>query len=242
MEVKMNISELRALESEIIELKAQKADLESRAQQVIVYHKYFNGKIQVVKSPRIYPSYTLTGIKERKYSSPMSPSSREYISMDVTLDEALEKGLVTLDTKEDVSRQTKDYVNMSEVVKDIHNEVYKQFSEDLEKANNRATEAEHLSLTIEDKYKKEIITAREAHFRVVDQMTADYQSKVVNLVKEQNTRNENYEAAYKQLKQEFDDFKENKKRISLEKQLEEALETIAELSKKKNKNFFTKLF
>ena len=246
MEVKMDINELRTLENQITDLKAQKADLESRQQQVVIYHKYFNGKIQVVKSPQNSPLYTINGIREhnsfnsiRRYGY---QPEMEYISVDLHLSEALEKGWVTLDTKEDVSRQTKDYMNMSEVVKDIRNEVHEQFAKDLEKARDRAVEAESLSLTIEDKYKKELITIREAHSSVVNQMTADYQKKVVEIIKEHETMTNQNAENYKQLEQSYNDLKEDKKRISLEKQLEEALKTVAELTEKNNRSIFRKLF
>lgn len=245
MEVKMDINELRALENQISKLTAEKEDLISKQKQVVIYHKYFNGKLKVVPGQKADYSVNIYGVRENRMMGRWDtmPSSRySDFCMDIDIAEAIKKGWVEIDLSENSSKHTKDYVNMSEVIEDIHKEEFAKVREDLAIAQQRATEAEHLSVTVADKYEKEILKIREAHQDFNSQVSKEHEERILRLNKKYEDFEKQSKEEFDKLSQEFADFKEDKKRVSLEQQLAEALETIKKLEEENAKPWYRKIF
>ncbi len=93
----------------------------------------------------------------------------------------------------------------------------------LDKAFDRATNAEYKSSVIKDEYEKKILKLNKSFDSKAEKIVEDYDSKL-------KLRDEEYN----KLKQEFDDFKEDKKRITLEQQIAELTEKLKEATKPKS--------
>ena len=112
---------------------------------------------------------------------------------------------------------------MSEVVSDIRAEEELKVKELLDRALERATNAEYEASVIKDEYEKKILKLNKRFDSETEKIVEDYDSRL-------KLRDEKYN----KLKQEFDDFKEDKRRISLEQQIAELTEKLKEATKPKS--------
>lgn len=221
--VEMDLQELKVLEKTIETLKEEKQDLIDRQQQVVIYHKYFNGKIKPTQHSKDH-SINITGYKLCRSHHPYgSRTAQEYFNDDVSVQYLFDQGVLEVDLTEDTSKTSKDYKNLSEVISEIRIEESDKVAKQLNEALDRATSAEHLNSTIEDKYKKEFLTLVEKHQDNIDKLTKTNKEKVAKIQEE-----------YSKLKQEFEDFKEDRKRISLEEQIGELTKQLEAAKVKKS--------
>jgi len=231
----MDVLEFKALEDKIAKLQADKADLISKQKQVVVYHKHFNGTVVINRSAKAGQPFSVSGVA-RKFDYDRAFNGgifNEYQTHDIDLADAVRRGWLEIDIKEDSTKTTKDYENLSEIVKDIREEELAKVEIELSKAQLRASIAEQYTTTVEDKCTKQIISIREAHKDLVDGINKDHQEHVAKLTKNAETATSYMGEQLKTLSQEFEDFKADKKRLTLEQQLAEAIKTIAELKAKK---------
>lgn len=228
-EVKMDLAELKQLEDKIKTLEKEKQDLIDTQKQVVFLHKYFEGRIKPGK-PRAgvhIQSVNLSGLRSNFCGT-------EYFAQDVNLDYALEQGLVEIELKENTSKMTKDYVNMSEVILEIQKEEEAKTEYAMRKALDRATKAEYEITEIEDKYKKKFLASCDSYNITIEKLENEKAKLIDEWKQELQTEREKAKEKYDKLQQEFSDFKEDKKRVSLEDQIKELQSKLLEATKPKS--------
>lgn len=231
-EVKMDLAELKQLESKIEVLEKEKQELLDNQHQVVVYHKYFTGKIK--------PGKMKNGAVNSVAISGMQNYGRmDYFKHDINLDYALEQGLIEIDIKEDTSKISKDYLNMSDVISTLREELKMEYDNSLLSAQNRATTAEYTSSVIEDKYKKEILSINDKNKSVINKLKDSYEILLTEKAEEFKAFKNKSKEEYSTLQKEFDDFKTNKEMVSLEDQILALKQEIVIL---KNRPFIKRLF
>lgn len=241
--VTMDLNELKALEDKIKGLEKEKQDLIDREQQVVIYHKYFNGKIVPKNVERRNGSFRVIGIettyndlRSRHYSEPITSCHRQF---DCSFQELLDRGYIEIDVTELTEKTTKDYKNLSEVIKLIRNEEELQVADKLQKAIDRANAVEVASETLIEDHAKEIIRIKkETSDRIekLDTEIAELIKKYDNIIIDINKAKD---VEIFNLKQELEDLKNDKKRISLEDQVKELTKKLKEME---NKNLMQRIF
>jgi len=223
--VEMDLAELKQLEAKIEDLEnkvilkeKEKQEILDKQPLVTVLHKYFKpsyslkGDVNGISLPDISvmltrDSYDHVGRRE------LFNRQTKYYELDRYVDIKLNES----------DRVEKDYKGMSEVVSDIRAEEELKVKELLDKALERATKADYEASVIKDEYEKKILKLNKRFDSETGKIVEDYESRL-------KLRDEKYN----KLKQEFDDFKEDKKRISLEQQIAELTEKLKEATKPKS--------
>jgi len=245
MEVNMDILELRALEKKIADLTAEKEDLLATRKQVVIFHKHFNGTVKLNPGQRAERDIRITGIRATKRINPrfgeMSAHS-EYFELDIDLAEAISRGWLMIDLMENTTKTTKDYENLSEVVKDIHEEEAQKVHEELLKAQLRTSEAEHYSATVDDKCQKQILELKEVHKSQLNNFEQAYIKKHEKEAEDYKINLEYEKDKYHTLQQEFEDFKADKKRLTLEQQIVELKAALDKALNPPKRSFWSKWF
>jgi hypothetical protein len=229
--VTMEYSERVALDTQIETQKQEIQYLKDNAQQVMIYHKYFNGKIKP-NSKRDGSYIEVTGVHGGDWN-------RRSFSESSTISNALNRGWIDIDLTEDSTRTTKDYKNLSEVQEEIRAEEYAKVQVILGEALDRATKSEYDSSKIEDRYKKIVAENSELNDIKLKELKETHINEIAANEKQFNKLIGDEIANFVTLKQEFDDFKADKKRLTLEQQIATLM---AELKAEREKSFFKKLF
>lgn|SRR4030042_1082979 len=228
-EVKMDLAELKQLEDKIETLEKEKQNLIDSQHQVVVYHKYFEGRIKpgIPKSGMYIQTVTISGTMR-------TFSGVEYFNRDIDLNQALEKGLIEIDLKELTSKTTKDYKNLSEIIIEIRKEEESKVQESIEKALDRATKAEYDITVIEDKYKKKLLASCDNYNKTIEKLENSNTELEKEYEQKLTIESKTAEEKYSKLLQEFNDFKEDRKRLSLEEQIAELQAKLLEATKPKS--------
>lgn len=216
--VEMDLAELKQLEAKIEDLEnkvilkeKEKQEILDKQPMVTVLHKHFKPSYKLKRTVEsITPIYNATYRNDYgQYSARAITSEELFLHVDITLSES--------------DKVEKDYKGMSEVVSDIRAEEELKVKELLDKALDRATGAEYESSVIKDEYEKKILKLNKRFDSETEKIVEDYDS-MLKLGDEK----------YNKLKQEFDDFKEDKKRVTLEQQIAELTEKLKEATKPKS--------
>lgn len=220
--VEMPLEELRELENKIETLEKEKQVLLDNEQQVVIYHKYFNGKIKKIEKGHM--SFDI--IDHRAFR-------RESLTMDVST--LFDRGLIEIDFTEDSARTTKDYKNLSDVITDIRREEESKVKDNLYEVTQKMILARNETSHIAERYDLKILSIEE-----------NYVKKIIKFEKNRDEEIEKLLKKNEELQEEFDDFKEDKKRVSLEEQIEELQKSLksAENSAKitNNRTFWQRVF
>lgn len=233
----MDLAELKALEKSIENLEKEKQDLIDKQHQVVVYHKYFNGKIKLGEKKLF--DQNRVNIQSIRWADSWSNTS-QYISDDnVNFQSLLDKGLIEIDISEISSKTSKDYINMSEAIDQIRKEEEEKLQLQINQLRERSYIAETALETSKEDSKKEILRIRKSYQEKEEELISTFNNKIDNLVKEKIELDKLLTSKYNNLKQEFEDFKADKKRLSLEEQI---LELTEQLKAEKAKGFWSKLF
>jgi hypothetical protein len=245
--VEMDLAELKALEKSIENLEKEKQTLIDNQHQVIVYHKYFNGKLKLGEKRLFDQSrVNIQAIKWNNYET----QSQFIMENDVSFQGLLDKGLIEIDLSEISSKTSKDYVNMSEIIDQIRKEEEEKLQSQLKNLKERSLAAEVSLETSKEDSKKEILRIRKAYQEKEEELINTFNNKIDNLTKELTLKHDKLiltkdillkeaDLKYNILKEQFDDFKADKKRLSLEEQILELQEL---LKAEKAKGFWSKLF
>lgn len=234
-EVKMDLAELKQLEQKIENLEKEKQELIDRQHQVVVHHKYFNGKIKLAEK-KIFDQHKVD-IQAIKWSN--NYSANYIIDNNVNFQSLLDKGLIEIDISEISSKTTKDYINMSEAIEQIRKEEKENVKSQLQELINRAYDAEVALETSKEDSKKEILRIKKIAKNSEEELINNFNSKIDSLFKEKEKLIKEFNIKYKQLEQQFEDFKEDKKRLSLEEQI---IELKNQLEKEKSKTIWQRIF
>lgn len=214
----MDLAELKQLEAKIEDLEnkvvlkeKEKQEILDKQPMVTVLHKHFNPSYKLKRTVEsITPIYNATYRNDfGQYSARAITSEELFLHMDITLSET--------------DKVEKDYKGMSEVVSDIRTEEELKVKELLDKTLHRATKAEYESSVIKDEYEKKIL-----------KLNKRFDSETEKIVEDYDSRLKLGDEKYNKLKQEFDDFKQYKKRITLEQQIAELTEKLKEATKPKS--------
>ena len=238
--VSMDLAELKALEQQIADLKAEKQELIDKQKMVIVHHKYFNGKLKP-SSKHGSPYIRIEGVEG---SSRYNPSGR--FDQMFSLKDALDRGFVEIDLTEDSSRNTKDYCNLSEIQRDIRNEIKGEYVSEISllKADirafndqiERAKDYEEARLKeLESQQKSELNLLNEGHKKDLDRISQAYKTKLKTINHSLVVARGNFDV----LSKEFETFKEDRKTKTLVEQIEELK---IQLATEQKKTFWQKLF
>lgn len=257
--VKMEMSELKELERKIEVLEGEKNDLLLKQKQVWVLHKYFNASIRVVDKAFNNNNITITGIA-RAYTpradywnasgGPIfTAEPGSYLTKDMRIGDALANGLIEIVATEDISRSSSEYVNLHEVVENIESNVKKQFESDLAIAKNRALIAESKVEDAEETAKSTLLKEQQrlqkkcdeaieikekSYDKALEEVSKNYDEEIDKANTEIKTLKEKYD----KLSQEYDDYKNDRKRLTLEQQIEELK---AELKAEREKSWWKKI-
>lgn len=241
-DVTMSLSELDELRSKIAELESKNTDLIEKQKLVLVQHKFFNGKISSGKQNGKVQITSLEYVSPefRGYGNPMGSYRNSIIDYD--LSEAISKGIVVLDLQEDPSRQSTDYINMSEATELIRQEEKLKVKSLLDELSERSALAEHQLANSKIDSKKEIERVKNDYTERIQNLNdlskkdkENFEKKLAEIVERLNKR-------YDKLNQEYEDFKADKKRVTLEQQIVELNHQIEELTAKKRRSFFSTWF
>lgn len=230
--VSMDLAELKALEQQITDLKAEKQELIDKQMMVVIHHKYFNAEIE--------------------FSEKLQRRLEEYSRWDfqinrsgiISLDNYIKNGEAKINAIE--SRSTKDYCNLSEIQRDIRNEIKEEYvseisslKADIRSLNDRierAKDYEEASLKdLESRQKSELDLLNEVHKKDLDRISQAYKTKLKTINHSLVVAKDNFDV----LSKEFKEFKEDRKTKTLIEQIEE-LKT--QLALEQNKTFWQKLF
>lgn len=244
----MDLAELKALEKSIENLEKEKQDLIDKQHQVIVYHKYFNGKIKLGEKKLF--DQNRVNIQAIRWSNYGRISSEYIIDDNVSFQSLLDKGLIEIDISEISSKTSKDYINMSEVIDQVRKEETEKLQSRLQELIDRSYNAETALETSKEDSKKEILRTRKNYQdreeelinnfnNKIEKLTKESDLKIDNLIKEKIELDKMLTSRYNVLKEQFEDFKADKKRLSLEEQI---LELTEQLKAEKAKGFWSKLF
>lgn len=235
--VEMDLAELKALEKSIENLEKEKQDLIDRQHQVIVYHKYFNGKIKFGEKKLF--DQNRVNIQAIRWNNYGNLSSEYIIDNNISFQSLLDKGLIEIDISEISSKTSKDYINMSEAIDQIRKEEEEKLQLQINQLRERSYIAETALETSKEDSKKEILRIRKSYQEKEEELITNFNNKIDNLVKEKIELDKLLTLKYNNLKQEFEDFKADKKRLSLEEQI---LELTEQLKAEKTKGFWSKIF
>jgi len=264
-EVKMDLNELKALEAKLATLEAEKADLIDKQKMVVVLHKYFTGTIKQGRNTS--SGVRITGIRtvlderrgaasrmyhERSYGDPMRmPGYRdEMFDETFTITGAIKAGMIDVELKEDTSRLSRDYLNLSEVAAELKEIEEEKVKEQLQKAYDRATSAEYELAAIDDKHVKRLRTFTEGYQNDIVKLKKDQDVEIEKLTENSETvlkitiqewtdKHKILQDKFDTLEEDYELLKSDKKRESLENQIAELGQIIRDL---KGRGFWERLF
>ena len=230
--VSMDLAELKALEQQITDLKAEKQELIDKQMMVVIHHKYFNAEIELSKNLQ----------RELEERSPYDFRRDRYGA--ISLGRYIEMGEAKINSTE--LRSTKDYCNLSEIQRDIRNEIKEEYvseisslKADIRALNDqieRAKDYEEARLgKLESQQRSEINLLNEVHEKDLARISQAYKTKLKELKHSLVVANGNFDT----LTEEFNAFKEDRKAKTLMEQIEELK---AQLAVERNKTFWQKLF
>lgn len=240
--VNMDLAELKALEQQITDLKAEKQELIDKQMMVVIHHKYFNAEIEFSDE-----------LKEMLKS--ISPWDYRHSDGVINLSSAIATGQAKINSTE--LRSTKDYYNLSEIQRDIRNEIKEEYiseisslKADIRALNDRierAKDYEEARLKkLESQQKSELNLLSEVHEKDLDRISDINKAKLDEISQAYKTKlktiNHSLVVAkdnFDVLSKEFDAFKEDRKTKTLMEQIEELK---SQLALEQNKTFWQKLF
>jgi hypothetical protein len=253
-EVKMDLNELKALEAKLAALEVEKADLIDKQKMVVVLHKYFTGTIKQGRNSN--GGVRVTGIRtviderrgasrmyhERSYGDPLRmPEYRdESFDQTFTITGAIREGLIDIELKEDTSRLSRDYLNLSEVAAELKEIEESKVKDQLQKAYDRATSAEFELAAIDDKHVKRLRTFTEGYQNDILKLNKDHDVEIEKLIEnneavlkvtiqEWTDRHEILQDKFDTLEEDYELLKSDKKRESLENKVLELQKKMQEL-------------
>ena len=235
--VTMDLAELKQLEDTIKTLTTENEDLISKQAQVVVYHKFFKGKLRPNPASSNH-GLTIHGIRSTtRWDTNMGyPQHTENHFIDeVSISDLIRRDLITVDVTELTDRTTKDYLNLSEVQRNITEEVDLEYRDKIKALGLRAAKAEELSQSAKEDYHKKAVRLQK---KIEDKLEASNDAHLEDA--------KNAEKIIDKLRQDYRDLKEDKERLSLEdtiKKLTDELEamTVKLEAAKTPRSFFGKL-
>lgn len=239
--VEMDLHELDSMRFKINELENKNKKLEDNSKQVIVYHKHFTGKIKINNEKAKKQNIHINGAKlvNHPYSSSIHYES---FFKDLPLDKLWDMGIIYVDIDESSFKTTKDYKNLSEVIDEIRKEELAKVEDKIVELTKKASHYSEKLIIAEDKYDVDIKKLKSKFNKTLE----DYREEMESINKEDRKKHLIIENGlcdvYDKLKQDFEDFKLNKERKTIENKLTEAYLTIEELKNELKKPFLKKLF
>lgn len=225
--VKMDLTELRELEKKIEDLTKAKKHLEDTQQQVVVHHKYFKGKLEIVKESTLRDMLRYRQVSYGRYGTSIDGGPM------YTVDTLISKGVIRWNVEENSTKNTKDYKNLSEIQDELRVELQKEVQERLNEALARATEAEITSSSIKDTLTKSFDGTIKARENNKKKLIKDHVKEIEDLIETHTEKVKEWHDKFDSLNEEFDDFKNDRKRTTLEEQIEELRQQLeTERSKK----------
>lgn len=257
--VEMDLNELKALEAKIAGLETDKQALIDKQMMVVVLHKHYKGKIKVNNG--ISPTAQSLGVRvtgvqiiERRqhpsssryhgYGDPYR-SEREFsrttqqFDEELNLQDAINQGYVDVDITEDTTRTTRDYKNLSEVEEELRGVIGQEYEQRLAEARERATALEYELTAIDNKHVIRLRTLNESNQNELTKIAKEHAAEIKTLTDQKDTEYLHLLAEKDKLQQDYDDLKDDKKRISLEQQL---LDLKGELHTLKTRSFWDRVF
>lgn len=205
-EVKMDLNELKAIEAKIAQLEKDNKHLKDNEKQVIVYHKYFKGTLK----PSIHAKTTKVRIDGFRECYPMlsGRDAIDHFSDYVTIQSLFDRGIIEIDTTELSDRTTKDYKNMSEVIKEVRNEEISKVEGEIERLRKIASHNSEKLTIQEDKYET-----------IIESMKNSFDKEIKLIKKKHYEEIKEKDNDITRITTEFNDFKEDKETRSLEDQV-----------------------
>lgn len=266
-QVTMDINELKALENEVDVLKKEKEELIEKQRMVVILHKHFDAKMKL-GSKKLFEQnkvdiHAVMWSDNYTYprTSPHSSQARYMDDRHISMQQLLDKGLIEIEVTPDETRTTKDYVNLSDVVAQITAEQKEVVALQLQEALKRASDAEYQITVVEDKankrclafedkmetdyrgaiqkLEKQIDSDREGHAKAIELLQKSHADTIEQMQEKEKAEYDAMGEKYEKLQQEFEDFKANKKRLTLEQQIDNMQEIIMAW---KNRGFWARMF
>lgn len=256
--VEMDLNELKAIEKKIETLELEKQELIDNQKMVVNLHKYFKPRLVVAKNMMdvyIHGVRLTKKFDTNRYGSGII-SKYENFERNDDLEKLIREGIINIEFTE-TGESSRDYINLDDVKKSISEDVYKEFEAQvtsLMEKNSKLTislqdavldskkEIQRLKKDYDEKIEtlleaqkdlqkqhvKEIEGLNETKDELVKAMTTAFDSEKSQLI-----------LKYEELKRNYDDLKEDKKRVSLENQIASLNK---ELERLKNRGFWKRLF
>lgn len=230
--VSMDLAELKALEQQITDLKAEKQELIDKQMMVVIHHKYFNAEIEF----------------SEKLQRRLEEHSRWDFQINrsgiISLDNYIRNGEAKINAIE--SRSTKDYCNLSEIQRDIRDEIKEEYvseisslKADIRALNDRIERAkdyeESMINALKDEHKSAIHQLIEFNQNARVKESQAYKTKLKTINHSLVVAKDNFDI----LSKEFEELKEDRKTKTLIEQIEELK---IQLAFEQNKTFWQKLF
>ena len=239
--IEMDLAEFQQLETKIKVLEKEKEALIESQPQVLIIHKHYDGK-SVYGDKAKDKNLNIHGFMfNGRYGTPSTPwltdtYNREgYSSFDesVSFDSLIANDILKIELTHNNDKTTKDYKNLSEVLTEIRNEEETKLKEKLQYQTERANQIEVASETLVQDHEKEIIRLKKTHSEKIEKINSEFTEKLDKCSKDSIKKLEEAEIKYTNLQQSFDDFKTDKKRMSLEEQISELTKKLEEANKPK---------
>ena len=238
----MDLAELKQLEKKIEDLEKEKQVLIDNQQQVIVHHKYFDGKIKTGKGAKD-KKVSITAIRsiDSCYDQRglYNPRSQEYFNKDLNFTDLVNLNYIEFDVTLNESESSKEYKNLSEVISEIKKEEEEKVKFELSSLRERAVNAEVKFETSLEDSRKEVIRVRKACDDKVDTFQKDFNERLNKLQEDHKLEISKKDEELKLVREEYQLFRENKKRVSLEEQVSNLTK---ELNSFKNRGFWKRVF
>lgn len=240
----MDLNELKALEKKIETLEGEKQALIDKQRMVVVLHKYFNGTIKPGKITTrghiringihgiISDTDIMFGRPASRYSSP-TPFERS-----MTIAQAIEEGFIDVELKEDASRVSKDYINLDDIKVMLTETISQEFKDEVDRLT---TKKNQLTIALEDASTDnnlQIERLKKDHLRKIESLNETKDLLVASMQKAFDDSKNQLELEIAKLRQEYEDLKTDKKRISQEKEIEKLSAQITALQ---NRGFWARL-
>ena len=237
----MDLAEFQQMEQKVKTLEKEKEALIESQPQVLVIHKHYDGKI-VYGDKAKDKNLNIHGFMfNGRYGTPKTPwltdtyNKEGYSSFEesVSFDSLIVNDILKIELTHNNDKTTKDYKNLSEVLTEIRNEEESKLKEKLQYQTERANQVEVASETLVQDHEKEIIRLKKTHSEKIEKINSEFTEKLDKCSKDSIKKLEEAEIKYINLQQAFDDFKTDKKRMSLEEQIGELTKKLEEANKPK---------
>src|SRR4030043_82867 len=177
--VEMDLTELKQLKQQIKDLQLENKTIIENQQQVIIHHKYYDGKIRIINKDN---KVNITGIKT-VWDSPYT-SHNEYFSETLSIQQLYDKGIIDIDFTEKTSKITKDYKNFNEIILDIKKEEHDNIKEEVNKFILEISKLSSENNTIKTKYETSIYNLKSEHNSKIEKVLLDHKKEVEKLTNE----------------------------------------------------------